>query len=362
MSHQTFLTPGPSALYPSFEKHLRTALDAQIPSISHRGKKFQSIYRETFEALQELFSLPEEYAVLFCGSANEIWERLLMNCVEKHSFHLVNGAFSKKFYQFSQQLHLQSGQQTAAFGAGFELENTQIPKDTELLALTHNETSAGVIMPEEVIHQLATQNPDALTVVDMVSSAPYPQLDFRKIDSAYFSVQKAFGMPAGLGVWLVNKACLAKAEEIEKNIEGRSTGTYHRLTHLWETFEKFETPETPNVLGIYLLGKIAQDMLQKGRDTIRKETDLKANMLYDFVEKKEGLEIFVQNPAHRSPTVIVVNTATESSKIIQKIAAKGFEIGSGYGEYKNKQIRIANFPATSVAQIEEFIKVLDQSV
>jgi phosphoserine aminotransferase len=362
MSNQIFLTPGPSALYPTFEKHLRTALDAQIPSISHRGQKFQAIYRETFEALKELFELPDNYAVLFCSSANEIWERLLMNCVESHSFHLVNGAFSKKFYQFSQQLYLHSGQQTALFGEGFVLEDIQIPKGTELLALTHNETSSGVIMPEATIHQLATQNPDCLTAVDMVSSAPYPQLDFSKIDSAYFSVQKAFGMPAGLGVWLVNEACLAKAQKIEKEAKNRSTGTYHRLIDLWETFEKFETPETPNVLSIYLLGKIAQDMLQKGIKTLREETDLKAKMLYDFAEKTEGLEIFVQNPEYRSPTVIVINTATYSSEIIKKIATKGYVLGSGYKDYKNKQLRVANFPAISVEKMEDFIKVLDQSL
>ncbi len=351
-----FLTPGPAALYPTFEQHLSQALELQIPSISHRGKKFQAIYQATEEALRALFELPSDYRVLFCSSANEIWERLLMNCVAEHSFHLVNGAFSKKFYQFAQALQLKSTQQTVAFGEGFNFDEITIPTESELIALTHNETSAGVIMPEATLHLFREAAPQSLIAVDMVSSAPYPALDFSKIDTAYFSVQKAFGMPAGLGVWLVNEACLAKAQTLEA--QGKITGTYHRLTHLWEVAQKFETPETPNVLAIYLLGKIAEDMLAKGIQTIRQETETKAKMLYDFASNSPSFEVFVKNPVHRSPTVIVLNYDGNSSTLLSQLSEKGFVLGSGYGEYKEKQIRIANFPATSVAEIEALIGLM----
>jgi phosphoserine aminotransferase len=33
-------------------------------------------------------------------------------------------------------------------------------------------------------------------------------------------------------------------------------------------------------------------------------------------------------------------------------------IGSGYGEFKKTQVRIANFPATSVEQTEKLVRAL----
>ncbi|MDX2302276.1 MAG: aminotransferase class V-fold PLP-dependent enzyme [Microscillaceae bacterium] len=356
MSKKIFYTPGPSGLYPGLEKHLQKALEEHIPSISHRSNHFRGIYQDTFETLKSLFNIPQGFAVLFTGSATEIWERIIMSCVEEHSFHLVNGSFSQKFHETAQQLRKNAHKIEVPMGEGFELNTLEVFYKSELIALTHNETSTGVSMPTEDIHRLKEMNPNKLLAVDMVSSAPYPQLDFNKIDMAFFSVQKGFGLPAGLGVWIVHERCLAKSEKLSN--AGFITGTYHRLSTLWNFFEKFQTPETPNVLGIYLLQKVAADMLKKGIKQIRKETDEKAKMLYEFLEQEEGFDIFVKNPAHRSSTVIIANTGFQSSKLIQKLSEKGFEIGSGYGENKDRQIRIANFPGTSQAEMEKLLDAM----
>ena len=53
-----------------------------------------------------------------------------------------------------------------------------------------------------------------LLAVDAVSSLPYPDFDYTILDSVFFSVQKGFGLPAGLGVWMVNDRCIAKAEQL----------------------------------------------------------------------------------------------------------------------------------------------------
>ena len=97
----TFFTPGPAALYPSVEAHYAEAFRQNIGSISHRSAAFRKIYQHADEQLRILFGLPKETAVLFTGSATEIWERAIMNTVEHESFHLVNGSFSKKFFDFS---------------------------------------------------------------------------------------------------------------------------------------------------------------------------------------------------------------------------------------------------------------------
>ncbi|QHT66630.1 aminotransferase class V-fold PLP-dependent enzyme [Rhodocytophaga rosea] len=358
MQRKVFFTPGPAHLYPTFEKHLQTALDEQIGSISHRSKQFKAIYQYTVEQLRTLLAIPPQSAILFTGSATEIWERVLQSCVEKESFHLVNGAFSKRFYEFAAELGKKAIKQEAPFGQGFNTGQIHIPHSAELVCLTHNETSSGVSMPVEAMHQLKKDNPDTLFVVDIVSSAPYPALDYSLIDSSFFSVQKGFGMPAGLGVWIVNEKCLQKAESLKA--KGLQIGTYHSLPSLWSKYTAYETPATPNVLSIYLLGKIAEDMNREGIASIRKQTEEKAALLYSFLEKSKLASVAVQNPQHRSQTVVVADVKQSSAEYLQDIAKTGNVVGSGYGSYKDKQIRIANFPANTTAQVEALIQVMQQ--
>jgi len=358
MAKKTFFTPGPAELYPTFMIHTVKAIGLQIPSISHRSKEFTAIYENVYQKLQTLLNIPDDFAIFFTSSATEIWERLLMNCVEKESFHLVNGAFSERFFNFSKELGKNAQLFQVDKGLGFNTEEVkkQISPTTELLALTHNETSTGVAMPIEEIHSLAKLYQDKIITVDMVSSAPYPNLDYSLIDSAYFSVQKAFGLPAGLGVWIVNKKCLEKSKALKD--KGLAIGTYHNLPNLWKYFDKFQTPATPNVLGIYLLGKIIDDMLQKGIEAIRIETEEKAKKLYETVEKLDWLELAVKNPDHRSPTVIVANTKIEASRVLEELAKDNFIIGKGYKSNQETQIRIANFPAISMQKTEKLIDAL----
>ena len=352
----TYLTPGPSALYFTLENHLKTALKEQVPSISHRGNGFQRIFQEAAQNLRDLFALPHNYHVLFTSSANEIWERLLENCVKEESFHLVNGAFSRKFFSFAQSLGKNALHAAAAPGSCVDIEQLMIPESAEMIAFTHNETSTGAAQPLEDIYTIRKAFPEALISVDIVSSAPYVDLDFNQVDSAYFSVQKCFGLPAGLGVWLVNDKCLEKAEKMQKN--GHSIGTYHTLPKLVDAATKYQTPETPNMLGIYLLGKVAGDMLTKGLEQIRRETDYKAALLYHALESHAHFQPFVNKSAYRSQTVIVAETPIESSEVITALQAKGLIVGSGYGEFKRHHFRVANFPTHSKETIEMLVDYL----
>ncbi len=358
MANKVFFTPGPAQLYPTFEQHLQSAVREQIGSISHRSRQFRSIYGHTDEQLRALLGIPASHAILFTGSATEVWERALQNGSEKESFHLVNGSFSKRFYEFATELGRTAHKQEVPFGAGFDGSGVQIPASAELVCLTHNETSAGVSMQVADMHSLRKKHPEALFVVDMVSSAPYPDLDYSLIDSAFFSVQKGFGLPAGLGVWIVNEKFLRKAEELKA--KGRYTGTHHSLPTLWKNAKSFETPATPNVLGIYLLGQVAADMNRTGISAIRRQTDERAERIYRAVSESDQLEVFVKNPAHRSATVIVAGTRGSAPALMERWKAQNTVVGSGYGSHKEKQIRIANFPANTDEQIEGLLTAIGQ--
>ncbi|MFZ6008699.1 MAG: aminotransferase class V-fold PLP-dependent enzyme, partial [Bacteroidota bacterium] len=301
MVHFTNFTPGPSQLFFTVGDHAKTAFKEGIPSISHRSKRFEHLCKETTDGLRQLLSIPADHHIFFTGSATEIWERIIQNLVEKHSFHLVNGSFSKRFYEIALQLNRKAEKVEAKEGHGFD--DVTVPTDAELIGVTHNETSTGVSLPLDFIHELKTENPKALVVVDAVSSLPYPNLDFSKLDSVFFSVQKGFGLPAGLGVWIVNDRCLNKANDLLN--KGISIGSYHNLPTLHANAQKNQTPETPNVLGIYLLNAVVQDFLLRGITTIRRETEYKAAILYHALHQHPLLSPFVKEEKFQSKTVIV---------------------------------------------------------
>ncbi|MCS6968595.1 MAG: aminotransferase class V-fold PLP-dependent enzyme [Cytophagales bacterium] len=360
MNHVYFLTPGPSQLYYTVPQHIKTALKEHICSISHRSKSFQQIVAHALEHLRALFQLPTDYYIAFTASATEVWERAIENLSQEYTLHLVNGNFSKKFYEFSKQLKRNAQKWEVSPGKGFYLSEMPPFDPPELLCLTHNETSTGVTMPLEDIYTLRKRYPEALIIVDAVSSVPYPEIDFSQIDSLFFSVQKGFGLPAGLGVWIFNQRCLAKAEELLS--KGKSIGTYHSLPSLLASIQKNETPETPNVLGIYLLGKVAEDMNRRGIKTIRQEIEAKAAIAYHHLQKNnDKFSLFVNDPSHRSATVIVAEVLHRpAADFIEFCKQKGIVLGSGYGNFKGVHIRIANFPTHAKETFQHLADLMAQ--
>lgn len=353
MNKRIFFTAGPSHLYKTVPEHIQTALEDDIGSISHRGPKFEQILRETQTGLKELLRIPQEYHVLFFASANEIWERLVQNCIETSSFHFVNGSFGERFYWVAQKLGKNPTKIEVPQGEFFNLEEIAVPLEAELIGITHNESSSGVLFPAEMIHALADSFPDKLIAVDAVSSLPYPTFNYEKLDAVYFSVQKGFGLPAGLGVLILSPRAYDKSLLLEK--KGLNVGSYHSFSVMKLFDDKGQTAETPNVMNIYVLNKVIKDYLEYGIEKIRKETEEKAKMMYDYFDKHDRYNPAVENKGMRSPTLIVINTKGNSQKIYTYLDTLNMEVGFGYGDAKEQQIRIANFPSHTKQDIERLL-------
>ena len=358
MSNMTYFGPGPSQLFPGFDTFIQDAIKEDIGSISHRSGKYQEVHKAAVDNLRKLVNLPEDYHVFFLGSASESWERIFSNFVDKKSFHFVNGSFSKKFHQYGIGSGVEANVREEKAGLGFSyLADTAIDSDTELIAITKNETSTGVAVPLEDIYAIREKHPNALIAVDVVSTLPYPDIDFSKIDTAFFSVQKCFGLPAGLGVWMVNKKCINRCNELIA--KGKKTGPHNSLPELVKMAKKSQTPSTPNTLGIYLLSRVTEAMLAKGgASVLRNETDAKAKKLYDYISSSKTFSFGVEKESHRSQTVVVANTTVLPSEINMYLKEFDLTVGGGYGENKDSQIRIANFPAHS----EEIVDLLIQKL
>ncbi len=349
---KTFFTVGPSQLYPTVPNHIKTALQENIFSLSHRSTTFSQIYKNTDTALRKLLTIPNTHHIFFTSSALEGMERTIQNTVEKNSFHFVNGSFSREFWQIATDLKKNALRFDAPNGEGYDFAEAKIPKNTELISIIQNETSTGVAIPMQQIYEVKKQNPQALIAIDVVSSIPYTSIDFSLIDIVLFSVQKGFGLPAGLGILIVNEKALKKADVLAK--KNLSVGSFHSFPKLLEFEQRFQTRETPNVINIYLLSKVAEDMLSFGIDRIKIQTEKKAELLYNFFDQHKKYKPYVKEP-YRSKTTIVIDVNGESEKIVNHLEKNGFVVAAGYGKRKDQHIRIANFPSLSFASTKKLL-------
>ncbi|MGK7394729.1 MAG: aminotransferase class V-fold PLP-dependent enzyme [Candidatus Cyclobacteriaceae bacterium M3_2C_046] len=355
-----YFTPGPTELYFTVPQHIKQALNDQLLSISHRSKTFEKIVKDAVRNLKTLMNIPDDFHIFFTNSSTETMERIMQNLVDEHSFHVVNGAFSNRLYNLALRMGKKAKKVEYEHATYPDVNQILISNSCELLTLTHNETSNGVTFPLSEIYALKEGFPDLLLVADVTSSVPYAEIDFTKIDSVFFSVQHGFGLPAGLGVWILNDKCVRKAKAISDT--RASFGSFHSILSFYKKSLKYQTPETPNVLGIYLLSKVTEDFLNKGMDQIRRETNYKAALLYHTLENHSRLNIFVPEPDIRSNTIICATTTYPSNEVISQIAKKGMVLGSGYEKYKFQQVRIANYPAHSKEQVELLCDYFDQLV
>ena len=355
MSGPLFFGPGPTQLHPQAEEFVGDAFRASIPSLSHRSKVYTAMHERTVLGVRTLLGIPAAHAVYFVASGTEAMERIIENTTAKHSYHLVNGAFSERFFQLSQLRGRTAIAHNAPPGTGFSLESISVPAESELICVTHNETSTGVMLPVAFIQALKTRYPEKMLAVDIVSSAPYARLPWDLVDCGFFSVQKGFGLPAGLGVLIVHPRALERSKRLTS--DRAIAGGYHSFASLQSFAVKQQTPETPNVLGIYLLGRVAEALLEVGAETICAQTDARAKFLYESLAGNSRGQIFVADSSVRSPTVITYSVE-DAPLLREELAKEGLHVGEGYGPYSGQHIRIANFPQHTEAMFERLLKAL----
>jgi phosphoserine aminotransferase len=220
--------------------------------------------------------------------------------------------------------------------------------------VTQNETSTGLWIPENQISEIANRYPDKLMLVDVVSSIPVVQLEWEKVDLAYWSVQKGFQLPAGLAVVVMSPRAIQRCQALTLQ---QSCGAYHSLAQLAANSEKNITAETPNVLAIYLLKRAIQKYLSSGLESIRTETLARATRFYEQLNYTP-FRALVTSKEFQSPTVFaVVSDADISTWRANLTSQHQMYTGACYSELKPHAFRIANFP---IHTEEEHSAILNQ--
>lgn len=345
--------PGPSKVYDQLATYLQDAFDQGILSANHRSATFMNLYQETETLIKEKLHVPEDYKLLFTSSATENWEIIAQSIVERASFHIYSGSFGKKWLNFAQHLNADTAALKLDSETALDVSALEIGEKFDLIAITQNETSNATEVSNALIRQVAEKYPDKMIAVDTTSSMAGIELDFTAADIWYASVQKCFGLPAGLGILIVSP------KAIEKCAHKGESGRYNSLSFILENAANYQTHYTPNVLGVYLLKRSLEDRpeIQETDQMLRQ----RMRILEDTIAKSEKLTMLVQNPSTRSKTVMGISGKEEFIQAVKKAAEKkGMQMGSGYGPLKPTSFRIANFPAITQDEFDQLINFLKE--
>jgi phosphoserine aminotransferase len=337
--------PGPSRVYDEIPAYVKEAHKKGILSMNHRSEEFMALCERTVTLLKEKLDIPPSYTVFFTSSATECWEIIAQSIITEKSLHIFNGAFGEKWFDYTQRLV--PGAQAFPFDRESKLDLKNVPlKNQEVICITQNETSNGTEVNNKLIAAIKRKNSRALVVVDATSSMAGIELNYKSADVWFASVQKCFGLPAGLAVMV----CSPQAMQYIKS--GNEKKHYNSLLFMQEMMAKWQTPCTPNVLCIYLLMRVLEK--RKTIKLIHEKTKKRFFAWLKFFRGAKNVKLYIKNQGVRSLTVLTLTSKPEHIEEIKKKAKEaGFLLGEGYGPLKNKTFRIANFPALKKNEIKK---------
>jgi len=329
-------TVGPVACYPE-------VLDAMgLQMFSHRSKEYLELHFDTVRRLQA-FIETENPIFLFSSTGTGFMEASVLNCVKKKLLVCVNGSFGKRYADVA----VANGRETLVLAPPLGepvdpaalAEALDADPGIEAVALTHNETSAGLINPLPELTEVARER-GKLVFVDAVSSMGGTELkaDEWGIDICFSSSQKCFGVPPGIGIGSVSERALEASEAAVNK------GWYFDLKN-WEKYHSSGrgTPMTsaiPQVAGLNAALKMVDE--RGGRDWY---FDLFRNRNEEIREGVTALGFSTfPREGYESPTVSCIKApeGVAGPTVYEAMRGEGFELAQGYGALKESTFRIGN--------------------
>ena len=321
-----------------------TALVADAPTYlgtSHRQATVRSKVGEVRDGLSALFNLPEGYEVLLGnGGTTCFWDAATFHLIAEQSQHLSFGEFSSKFASAAKEApHIKD---PSIITSEVGTHPTAVTDESvDLYALTHNETSTGVMMP--IVRPAGATG---LVAVDATSGAGGLMVDASEFDCYYFAPQKSFSSDGGLWLALCSPAAIERIESLASS--GRWTPAFFDLKIALDNSRLNQTYNTPALATIHLLASQIKWMNDNGGLSFSAGRSRKsAEILYSWAEASDFATPFVTNPADRSNVVGTIDFSDEidATVIAKVLRANGVVDTDPYRKLGRNQLRVAMFPS-----------------
>ena len=339
--HKKLFIPGPVDVLPEVLEKMGTTM------IGHRSKEATQLQKNISEMLQDLM-YTKNTIVLSTSSGSGLMEAAIRSCTRKKAAVFSVGAFGDRWYDMATMNNVQADKFKSEPGQPTTPEMVEAALATgeyDLITVTHNETSSGIMNPVEEIAKVVAKYPEVVFCLDTVSSLCGAKIEVDKwgVDVCITSTQKCLGLPAGLAIASVSE----KAIEAAKQVKYR--GFYLDLLQLVKYVHKdFQYPSTPSLSHMFALEyQLDRILNQEGKENRFERHTMMANHVREW--GKKHFELYTDEKYASNTLTTIVNTKGISVADLNKeLGNRGFTISNGYGDLKEKTFRIAHMADVSM--------------
>lgn len=349
--------PGPVDVREDVLKAMSTQM------ISHRGKEASALQKRMNDKMQQVFHT-KNLMIFSTTSGSGLMESSIKCCTAKRAAVFSVGSFGDRWADMGTS----NGVPTDLFSvknAGDatlpeEVDKALATGKYDVVTVTHNETSSGVMNPCAEIAKVIKKYPDVVWLLDCVSSmgGTYIPVDEWGVDVCITSTQKSLGLPPGLSIASVSEKAYNRAKTV------KNRGFYLDLVQLYDFVVKKDHQylATPSLSHYFALDAQLDYILNvEGLENRYKRHAEMAKVVRDWATK--NFEVLTA-PEYRSNTLTVIkNTKGISVSDLNKyLGEKGFLIANGYGDLKDKTFRIAHMADTKMETVKELLGHIDDFI
>lgn len=354
MEHKKLFLPGPTEVR-------REVIDEMNQwMIGHRSETMTDLYTTIVEDTKDFFDT-DRHVIILTASGTAFMEGAIRDCVQDKVLCPTCGSFSERQKKIAERCGKDVDTLTYDWGESIKTEDIhEAVEEEDYDAVTYimNETSTGIRNPVEEVGDLLKDYPDTTLIVDAISclGGDYVELDDSGIDVIFTSVQKAFAMPPGLSVCLVNDETYQKSKEVD----GR--GWYADFSRNIEYYErKGQTHQTPAIQIMLAYRKQMKDMLEEGHE----ERSDRHKRMAEYTQEwaLDHFDMFPEEGYWSQTVSTIENTqGINIAELREEINEKyDMVFSNGYGsKLKEKTFRIGHMGDHTLEDVKELTDAIEE--
>lgn len=346
--HKRLFIPGPVEVRPEVLQKMAS------PMIGHRSKDASALQRRISEKMKALWSTQHE-VLLSTSSGSGLMEGAVRSCTARRAAVFSVGAFGKRWYEMAVNNNIPSDLFEVDWGQANTpemIDQVLATAKYDLVTITHNETSTGLMNPVEDIAAVVRKYPEVVYCLDTVSSTGGTPINVDElgVDICITSTQKALGLPPGMAM------CTFSRKAIERSRQVSFRGHYLDLLQLYEYVQDkdYQYPSTPSLSHMYALDFQLERILNEGLEARFERHRQMAEYVREWARKYFSLyadERYLSNTL----TTITNTRDIDVADLNKQLGERGFQISNGYGKLKDKTFRIAHMADHSLEDIGELL-------